>query len=181
MKKIIANLAGISMLFLALYAPATRAGNGNNPPPPPPPTITIDTINGNPPPSVANCQTSPIFSPVIITGQGTNLNPVGQNNQYHVEVDWGDSSPVDDGLGVVTPNTGSQAFTFQYTSPAHPYTTSGNFTITVKLYHQTPPGKDKQGEANFPLSICIAPTPSVADLGITKTVSSATANEGDAI
>ncbi len=149
-----------------------------------PPSISIDSIsdpisgNHTSPFNFNSCQTNPLFNPVSISGNGTSSsNPQGQNDQYRIQVDWGDgtiqnsSSDPSNVSVIITPNDGSQPFTFTFSAGAHTYSATGNFTISAKLYHQTPPGKDGQGDASIDISTCIhVPPPTTGSVTVHKIV-----------
>jgi hypothetical protein len=113
-------------------------------------SITIDTVNGYSPPFPPN-----LMNPIHLAGRASSTNFPGHLWQYQVQVDWGD--------GVV--DTDSQINFVQYgnnfngtwsSSPDHNYATGGTYTITVKLYHQQPPGGES-GDASAQITISVAP------------------------
>jgi uncharacterized repeat protein (TIGR01451 family) len=167
LKKSLAVVGIFSLLFFTAGALplTTKADVG--------PSITIDTINGQSGPFNFNCNTSPLFNPVSVTGHGAGSAPPGDASQYKVQVDWGDGHQTN-GLGIFTPNSGHVPFTYTFTtSPSndHSYTSTGNFTIKARLYHESPPGHDNQADSVISVTICVHVPPSTkGSLTLTKVV-----------
>lgn len=96
---------------------------------------------------------------VTVEGEATADAPPGHLFQYHVQIDWGDGNADDeteDGSFTLnngdTPDPGTNSQTF---SGTHTYTTPGDYTITARIYHQTPPGEDNQADAVATVDICV--------------------------
>jgi len=116
------------------------------------PSISVDSVNGQNPPFNFVCPTTPLFNPVTITGSGSGH---GKVNQYHVLIDWGDGNTTS-GLGTFSPSTGNNVdFTFSFGPILHSYTSTGNFTITAQLYHQSDNGQDHTDSSIMPISVCV--------------------------
>jgi len=123
------------------------------------PSISIDTINGQSGPFDFNCLTNPLFNPVTVTGNGTGEAPPGQIDQYHVQIDWGDGMVTND-LGIFNPATGQGVFAYTFNGGPHSYS-SGNYTITARLYHSQPPGQDNQADTVISVPICVVSEPPI--------------------
>ena len=169
-QKAIAAVSIVLMLPLSsVVLPMTTYAVANSP------TISIDSISDpisgdhTPPFNFNNCTTNPLFNPVTVSGSGSGSAPPGNADQYAVQIDWGDAS-VTNGLGTFTPPSGHVDFTFTF-SDTHSYTTTGDYIITAKLYHQAPPGNDNQGDASVAVSTCIhVPPPTTGSLTVTKEI-----------
>jgi len=112
-------------------------------------SITIDTVNGYSPPF-------PTFTnPIHLAGRANSTNFPGHLYQYQVQVDWGDGT-VDPDSNVNFTQYGDDFNGTWSSSPDHNYATGGNYTITVKLYHQQPPGAES-GDAQAQITITVAP------------------------
>src|SRR3989339_159384 len=120
----------------------------------PPKVITIATVNGDTLPFDFSCPSNPPSNPVSISGSGFGGTPPGLIEQYAVQVDWGDGNQTNS-LGSFTPNSGQGNFTFTYSAGPHEYATSGNYIITARLYHVSPPGEDGDADAVSTIPICI--------------------------
>ena len=119
------------------------------------PAISIDLINVQSNPFQFSCPENPLGSLVTVHGSGVGSVPLGLIEQYQVQVDWGNGS-ISNGVGIFTPSTGQGDFSFTYASGPHTYTTSGNYTLTARLYHQQPPGNDGQADVVASLQICVS-------------------------
>lgn len=107
-----------------------------------------------------SCPDNPLSGPITVEGDGSGAPPPGQWNQYQVQVLWGDDTS-SDAVGDFTaadPEDNGSSFTFTFDA-THEYTVPGEYTITAKLYHQTPPGKDGPAESFFSVEICVDPDP----------------------
>jgi hypothetical protein len=115
-------------------------------------TITIDTINGILPP-----WTTPLTNPIHLAGSASAWpNFPGQLSQYQVYVNWGDGTEDMDS----TVNFVQSGTTFSGTwssNPDHSYTTGGQKTITVRLYHGQYQGAES-ADAQYQAIIQVAPT-----------------------
>lgn len=120
------------------------------------PSISIDTINSTAAPFDFSCPDRPLTSPVSIKGSGSGPEPVGQIEQYQVQVDWGDGIVEDASSAQFTPRNSS--FTFSFAAGPHDYPSQEQTTIQVMLYHTQPPGQDYQKvtDAEFAVLICPA-------------------------
>jgi uncharacterized repeat protein (TIGR01451 family) len=149
---------------------------------PTPASIQIDTVNGEASGQFTfNCDTTFTGNPVTVTGSGAGSAPPGLIEQYHVQVDWGDTNVTND-LGTLTPPSGQDNFTYTFTGGPHTYTNSGNFIISVKLYHQQPPGNDNQADVVATVPVCINLPPvqqEGSDIGVEKTTATVEHHEGD--
>ena len=103
-----------------------------------PPEIRIDTINGLPPTSYS-CPESPLSNPVTIMGSGQGTAPPGRIEQYGVQIDWGDGSPIEVASSTFTPPRGRGDFTYTFQTSAHSYP-NGSFTLSISLFHTQPGG-----------------------------------------
>ena len=145
--------AVITMVIFSCTALAVK------PDPSPDPTISINTINGIDSPFNFVCPTNPLFSPVMLTGDGTGSAPPGQIEQYHVQIDWGDGQ-VTNNLGVFDPSSGQGAFNYTFNAGPHSYD-NGVFNITARLYHAQPPGNDNQEYAVVNIPVCVVVEPPI--------------------
>jgi len=109
-----------------------------------------------------SCPTNPLFSPVIINGEGVGIAPPGQIDQYHVQVVWGDGEETN-GLGVFTPSSGQGSFSFTFEAGPHSYD-NDNYTIIVRLYHSQPPGNDNQADTVISIPICVVTEPPILNV-----------------
>ena len=95
-------------------------------------SITIDNISGGtesaPPNYYAN--------PITLAGSVSANDFVGQIDQYHVEVDWGDGTIDPDSSPVLNKDPTSKNFAGIWKSYNHTYAASGTYTARVTLYHQ---------------------------------------------
>ncbi len=123
------------------------------------PAIAITNINGTGSPFSFTCPANPLVNPVTLSGNGSGEAPPGDASQYHVQLDWGDGSPVESGLGTFTPNSGHVQFTFTFSAGPHTYATDGSKVITAKLYHQNANGNDNTIDATYSVTVCIQVTP----------------------
>ena len=112
-------------------------------------TITIDKINGysSPFPTLTN--------PIHLEGSASSTNFPGQISAYQVQVNWGDGTVDPDSTVnfVVSPNGKDFSGTWS-SNPDHNYAASGTYNITVKLYHQQPPGAEA-GDAQAQVTLTI--------------------------
>jgi len=129
-------------------------------------SISITTVNGWPvsslPPTIEN--------PVELFGVFNVTSGSGHMDQYGVRIDWGDNSPY-----TIWEYPGAPYLTWEYTGEpqhakdfngtfntnppdftdlGHNYASSGNYTITVKLFHQQPPGKESD-DASFNITVYV--------------------------
>ncbi len=117
------------------------------------PQIRIDTINGLPPTSYS-CPTSPLSNPVVVRGSGQGSTPPGRVEQYGVQINWGDGSPIQIASSTFTPPSGRGVdFTYVFETPAHTYP-NGNFTLSISLFHTQPSGNDNQIDATATFQVC---------------------------
>src|SRR3989344_496469 len=95
--------------------------------------------------------------------------PPGLASQYHIQIDWDDGTVNDEqetsAFGPEDPSTRSY-------SDSHAYSTGGSYTVTARIYHQTPPGNDGDAIATASVEICV--TSSTGSLTVTKVVSGGT-------
>lgn len=107
-------------------------------------------------------------------GTATADAPPGQLSQYHVQIDWGDGS-TDDETEDEPFGGNEQGIATKGFSGSHTYSVDGDYTITAKIYHQTVPGQDGNGDDSFSLDICVGDDEEPTDLcpnidGIQETV-----------
>ncbi|TSC85662.1 MAG: hypothetical protein G01um10148_1048 [Parcubacteria group bacterium Gr01-1014_8] len=103
---------------------------------------------------------------LTLTGTGSADPYVGQFSQHDVQVNWGDGN-VDDfsTLNFVDPDgstSGNKTFSGPWTN-SHAYSTPDTYTVTVKLYHQNPPGAESSGDAVFSFEVEIPAPDTDAD------------------
>jgi hypothetical protein len=173
--KAVSVLVAVNLMFAPTLALAGQGGNGGNggggntda-------AITIEKVTDvlgehYPDEEEFDCEVHPLFSPLSVSGYGElGSNPPGHNNQYHVQIDWGDGV-VEDEVSATFNNDANNSFTFS----AGPHTyTSGSSLIKVRVYHQTPPGNDNQADDTDTLTVCIDldgpnATPSAQDASVT--------------
>jgi len=131
-------------------------------------SISMDTVNGNPPTTIC------FVGPITLTGHFSITNPVGQPSQYNVEIEWEPGvfeNSHDNPSDIVVTQTGydpaTDTTTFDFTA-TH---TAANVvsSINLHLYHTQPPGNSGGGDANYSSSVCVAP-PTMAVLNIKKAV-----------
>src|SRR3989344_3690630 len=95
--------------------------------------------------------------------------PPGLASQYHIQIDWDDGTVNDEqetsAFGPEDPSTRSY-------SDSHAYSTGGSYTVTARIYHQTPPGNDGEAIATASVEVCV--TSSTGSLTVTKVVSGGT-------
>jgi len=103
-------------------------------------SIQLLTLDGAPP-----LNPPAYFNPITIAGDCGSTNYVGQLNQYFVHIDWGDGL-IDDGIVPNIAQSG-QGFSGTWCSASHSYSSGGNYTINVILYHQQYPGAECSTEA----------------------------------
>jgi hypothetical protein len=138
MKKIMFALVVIAMVFgMTLPVQAQQQTQGGHTY-----DIHITSINGSAGsnPSI-NCYTSPI----IVHGNASAINFVGQLKQYNVQVDWGDGIVDDYAVTNFLLSPSGQDFSGTWQG-SHDYATQGNYNITAKLYHSQPPGEESSGD-----------------------------------
>jgi hypothetical protein len=90
-----------------------------------------------------------------VEGIANASNFVGQLNQYNVQIDWGDGNIDKDSYINFTQYNDNFNGTW-HSDPDHTYSRVGSFTITVKLYHGQPPGKEGSGDVSVSITIQIA-------------------------
>jgi len=112
-------------------------------------SITIDTINGHswPYPTLTN--------PIHLAGHASSTHYPGQLSSYQVQVNWADGT-VDADSTVNFVASGNDFSGTWSSDPDHSYASGGTFIITVKLYHQMPPGAES-GDAIATATIEVAP------------------------
>ena len=103
-----------------------------------------------------------VFNPVQVSGSVSSTNFVGLLSQYTVRINWGDGSALtdltQDSTHLILTQSGND-FTGTYTTSsdlAHTYATSGPFTITALLCHQSCTGAEG-ADASATVTITIAP------------------------
>jgi len=102
---------------------------------------------------------SPYTNPISLSGNASVIKFPGQLSQYQVQVDWGDGVVDDD--SILNFSVSGDDFSGTWSSdPSHSYA-NGTYTITVKLYHQNPPGSES-GDAQATVTIDVINTPPVA-------------------
>jgi uncharacterized repeat protein (TIGR01451 family) len=93
---------------------------------------------------------------VTVTGTATADTPPGQLSQYHVQIDWGDGTPTNDVTEASAFGVGNtQGVATRTFSATHTYTTNTATSITARIYHSTPPGKDGDADQVFIAGICV--------------------------
>jgi uncharacterized protein YjdB len=104
--------------------------------------IHITSINGS---AGSNPSINYYTSPIIVYGNASAINFVGQLKQYNVQVDWGDGIVGDYAVTnfLLSPSGEDFSGTWQ---DSHNYATQGNYIITAKLYHSQPPGQESSGD-----------------------------------
>jgi len=115
-------------------------------------SITIGTINeySYPYPTLTN--------PIHLAGSASaGPNFPGQLSQYQVQVDWGDGT-IDPDSTVNFVQSGNDFSGDWSSSPDHNYATGGAKTITVKLYHQKPPGAESGDAIATAIIEVVSPT-----------------------
>ena len=116
--------------------------------------ITVDAINGYSQPF------PPVVNPVHLEGSVSAFNFVGNLEQYQVQVDWGDGTVDADSICnfALTDLDGDGRNDDFYgtwsSSPDHNYVGYGDWVVTVKLYHQMPPGAES-ADAEVILTITV--------------------------
>lgn len=136
--------------------------------------IRIDAINGHPPPFPF------LTSPVHLEGTAWATDFPGPIGHYQVQVDWGGGT-VDkdstcnfaltdlDGDGIKDDLYGTWS-----SSPDHNYAAYGDWIITVKLYHQQPPGAESaDAETSVTITVMARITITTKPEGLTVTVDGA--------
>ena len=113
-------------------------------------SITIDTVNGYSAPFPPN-----LINPIHLAGRANSTNFPGHLWQYQVQVNWGDGT-VDPDSNVNFVQYGNNFNGTWSSSPDHNYASGGTYTITVKIYHQNPPGAES-GDASAQVTISVAP------------------------
>ncbi len=95
---------------------------------------------------------------LTLTGTGEGTPYVGQLSAHDVQVNWG-NSVIDNTstTNFIDPAGGPKNFTGTW-SNSITYAAAGIYTITVKLYHQTPPGAESSGDSVYSFQVNI-PTP----------------------
>jgi hypothetical protein len=111
-------------------------------------SITVDEINGKPSPFTI------LSNPIHINGTISSTNFVGDISQYQVQINWGDGT-VDQDSNIQINQVGSDFIGTWSTSPDHNYTTNGEYTTTVKLYHSQPPGAEASGDATYTVTYSV--------------------------
>ena len=105
----------------------------------------------------------PYTNPIYVEGNASARDFPGQLSQYDVQIDWGDEE-IDDHSNVdFDPSDGDFSGTWNSSLP-HPYAAGGTYNITVKLYHQQPPGNEA-GDAARSVIIQMRYTLTVASNG----------------
>jgi hypothetical protein len=100
---------------------------------------------------------------VTISGNVSAIGYLGQLDQHHVRVDWGDGTPVLDTAWLdLTPGAEARSFTGLWESLPHTYTQSGNYSVAATLYHMRPPGEDESEDAIQIISILVIVPPAIA-------------------
>src|SRR3989344_3302964 len=104
-----------------------------------------------------------------VSGSAVADPPPGLASQYHIQIDWDDGTVNDEqetsAFGPEDPSTRSY-------SDSHAYSTGGSYTVTARIYHQTPPGNDGEAIATASVEVCV--TSSTGSLTVTKVVSGGT-------
>ena len=105
----------------------------------------------------------PLPSPITLKGNASGTPYLGQYDDHHVQVEWGDNH-IDAGIEIDFTLVDTDAKTFQgnWTSPSHIYPGSDDYTIVVKLYHGDPPGKDAGVAPPETITIEVVNAPPVA-------------------
>jgi len=112
-------------------------------------SITIDKINGYSPPYPI------LLNPIHLEGSASSTNFPGLLSQYQVQVDWGDGTvDTDSNVDFVASPDGKDFSGTWSSNPDHTYTDYRTWTITVKLYHQQPPGAES-GDAQTQVTITV--------------------------
>lgn len=114
------------------------------------------TITSTPP---AGCQLS--STSVTVTGSATANTPPGLIGQYHVIINWGDTTSTDNAeasaFGPEDPST-------RNFSGTHTYSTPGTYHVIATVYHQNSNGNDNVASGANDFVVCI-----VSPLTISKT------------
>src|SRR6266481_3929686 len=142
-----------------------------------PPTIVVNTISGQNSPFTFNCATNPLFNPVTISGSGAGS---GNISQYNVQIVWGDGITENAVSSTFTPSSGNVPFTFTFHAGPHTYATSTSPTITARVYHGQPPGKDGEADSVVSVPLCVHVPPSTkGSVQVVKVVSGGSAQVSD--
>lgn len=120
-----------------------------------PPSLNITKINdyNSPFPSFA-CDTNPLYNPIVITGSGSGNAPPGLIEQYSVQINWGDGNIENKVKSTFSPLSGTGNFNYSFEAGPHTYSNNGLKTITLRFYHQEPPGNDNQADVVKIIELC---------------------------
>lgn len=128
------------------------------------PTIQIDhvLVSGH------DIGTACASGTVTVQGSGNVFNQQSPEDHFHVQIDWGDGSAIQDGIAISATAVGNpKDKNFSYTfNVQHTYAAASS-AIIASLYHAQGSGKDF--DASVTKNICVTPPPTTGSL-LVKTV-----------
>lgn len=110
--------------------------------------ITIDKVNGQQSPFTA------LTNPIHLDGTINSTNFVGKISQYQVQVNWGDGT-IDQNSNVQIKQIGNNFTGAWNSNPDHTYIATGEYTVSVKLYHSQVPGAETSGDAFYTITLTV--------------------------
>ena len=137
MKKVLFALVALAMIF-GMTLPVQAQGTNHVY------VINIVSIQGGP-----GSTSAEYTNPITIFGNASGTNFVGQFNQYHINIQWGDGNETILNLADIWPTPAGGDFSGDW-SAFHSYGLTGTYTIVAMLYHSQPGGNERSEDAITP-------------------------------